>query len=150
MLLKWCTQYVSKFRKLSSVVAGEEKVSFHSNSREAISENVQTPIQLCSYHIQAELCSKSFKLGVSRTRSENFQIYKLGFTKVTEPDIKLPTFVGSWIKQGSSRKNIYFCFIDYAKTFVWITTNCRKLRDGSKRSPYLSPEKPVCRSLSNS
>ena len=23
-------------------------------------------------------------------------------------------------------KNIYFCFIDYAKTFVWITTNCGK------------------------
>ena len=24
-------------------------------------------------------------------------------------------------------KNIYFCFIDYAKVFVWITTNCGKL-----------------------
>ena len=23
-------------------------------------------------------------------------------------------------------KNIYFCFTDYAKTFVWITTNCGK------------------------
>ena len=22
--------------------------------------------------------------------------------------------------------NIYFCFIDYAKAFAWITTNCRK------------------------
>ena len=25
------------------------------------------------------------------------------------------------------QKNIYFCFIDYAKAFVWITTNCGKL-----------------------
>ena len=24
------------------------------------------------------------------------------------------------------QKNIYFCFIDYAKAFVWITTNCGK------------------------
>ena len=24
------------------------------------------------------------------------------------------------------QKNIYFCFIDYAKAFLWITTNCGK------------------------
>ena len=23
-------------------------------------------------------------------------------------------------------KNVYFCFIDYVKTYVWITTNCGK------------------------
>ena len=33
-----------------------------------------------------------------------------------------------WIieKAREFQKNIYFCFIDYAKAFVWITTNCRK------------------------
>ena len=31
--------------------------------------------------------------------------------------IKLPASVGSLKKQESSRKNIYFCFIDYAKAF---------------------------------
>ena len=34
-----------------------------------------------------------------------------------EPEIKLPTSAGSWKKQESSRKNIYFCFTDYAKAF---------------------------------
>ena len=34
MLLKYCTQYASKFGKLSSAVAGLEKVSFHSNPKE--------------------------------------------------------------------------------------------------------------------
>ena len=29
----------------------------------------------------------------------------------------MPTSAGSWKKQESSRKNIYFCFIDYAKAF---------------------------------
>ena len=31
-----------------------------------------------------------------------------------------------WIikKASEFQKNIYFCFIDYAKAFVWITTNC--------------------------
>ena len=33
-----------------------------------------------------------------------------------------------WIieKAREFQKNIYFCFIDYAKVFVWITTNCGK------------------------
>ena len=33
-----------------------------------------------------------------------------------------------WIieKAREFQKNIYFCFIDYAKAFVWITINCRK------------------------
>ena len=37
--------------------------------------------------------------------------------KAEEPEIKLPTSAGSWKKQESSRQNIYFCFIDYAKAF---------------------------------
>ena len=33
-----------------------------------------------------------------------------------------------WIveKAREFHKNIYFCFIDYTKAFVWITTNCGK------------------------
>ena len=30
------------------------------------------------------------------------------------------------IEKGRVQKNIYFCFIDYAKAFVWITRNCGK------------------------
>ena len=47
----------------------------------------------------------------------NFLIVKLVLEKAEEPEIKLPTSAGSWKKQESSRKNIYFCFIDYAKAF---------------------------------
>ena len=47
----------------------------------------------------------------------NFQMFKLALQKAEEPKIKLPTFAGSLKKQESSRKNIYFCFIDYAKAF---------------------------------
>ena len=33
-----------------------------------------------------------------------------------------------WVieKAREFQKNIYFCFIDYTKAFVWITTNCGK------------------------
>ena len=34
--------------------------------------------QLCSFHMLARLCSKSFNLGFSSTWTENFQVYKLG------------------------------------------------------------------------
>ena len=59
-----------------------------------------------------------------------------------------------WImeKAREFQKNIYFCFIDYAKAFDCVDHN--KLenseRDWNTRSPDLPLEKPVCRSGSNS
>ena len=47
----------------------------------------------------------------------NFQMFKLVLELAEEPEIKLPTSAGSSKKQESSRKSIYFCFIDYAKAF---------------------------------
>ena len=37
--------------------------------------------------------------------------------KAKEPEIKLPTSVGSLRKHQSFQKNIYFCFTDYTKAF---------------------------------
>ena len=42
---------------------------------------------------------------------------------------KLPTYVGSSKKAREFQKNIYFCFIDYAKAFVWITANWKILQE---------------------
>ena len=50
-------------------------------------------------------------------------MFKLVLEKAEEPEIKLPTFAGSLKKQESSRKNIYFCFIDYAKAFDCVDHN---------------------------
>ena len=43
--------------------------------------------------------------------------------KAEEPEIKLPTSTGSSKKQENSRKNIYFCFIDYVKAFDCVDHN---------------------------
>ena len=60
-----------------------------------------------------------------------------------------------WVREKARefQKNIYFCFIDYAKAFDCVDHN--KLwkissRDGNSRPPDLALEKPVSRSESNS
>ena len=53
-------------------------------------------------------------------------MFKLELEKQEEPEIKLPTSFGSSKKQ-EFQKNIYFCFIDYAKAFDCMDTiNCGK------------------------
>ena len=49
-------------------------------------------------------------------------MFKLDLEKAKEPEIKLPTSVGSSKKQESS-KSIYFCFIYYAKAFNCVGYN---------------------------
>ena len=84
--------------------------------------------------------------------NQNFQMFKLDLEKAEEPEIKLPTSLGSSKKQGSSSKTSTSVFIDYAKAFDCMDHN--KLenseRDGNTRTPDLPPEKSVCRSRSNS
>ena len=50
-------------------------------------------------------------------------MFKLDLEKAEEPEIKLPTSTGSQKKQDNTRKTSTSA-IDYAKAFVWITTNC--------------------------
>ena len=52
----------------------------------------------------------------------NFQMFKLVLEKAEEPEIKLPTSAASSKKQ-ELQKNIYFCFIDYAKAFHCVDHN---------------------------
>ena len=49
-------------------------------------------------------------------------MFKLVLEKAEEPESKLPTSAGSWKKQ-EFQKNIYFCFIDYAKAFDCVDHN---------------------------
>ena len=47
----------------------------------------------------------------------NFQMFKLDLEKAKEPEIKLPTPL-DLKKESEFQKNIYFCFIDYAKSLI--------------------------------
>ena len=77
-------------------------------------------------------------------------MFKLDLGKAEKPEIKLRTSVGS-SKKREFQKNIYFCFIDYAKDFDCV--DHKKLenseRERNTRPPDLPPEKSVCRSRKN-
>ena len=57
----------------------------------------------------------------------NFQMFKLVLGKAEEPEIKLPTSVGSSKKQESSREKSTSALLIMPKLLtMWITTNCGK------------------------
>ena len=85
-------------------------------------------------------------------------MFKLDLEKAEEPEIKLPTSVGSQKKHENPRKtSILASFTTLKPLTVWITTNCGKFL---KRWDYLTTlsasyrdfhtEKSVCKSRSNS
>ena len=127
MLWKCCTQYVSKFGKLSNDHrTGKGQLSFQSQ-RKAMPKNAQTTAQLHSSHTLLKYCSKFSKPGFSNRSTMNFQIFKLVLEKAEEPEIKLPTSAGSWKKQESSRKTSISALLTMPKPFtVWITINWGK------------------------
>ena len=93
---------------------------------------------------------KIFQASLQQYMNLELQMFMLDLENAEKPEIKWPTSAGSSKKQ-EFQKNIYFCFIDYAKAFDCVDHN--KLenseRDGNTRPPYLPPEKSVCRSRSN-
>ena len=86
MLLKCCTQYASKFEKLSSGHKTKEGQFSFQPQRRAMPKDVQTTVQLHSFHMLARLSSTSFKLNFSSIWTKNFQMYMLGFTEPEEPE----------------------------------------------------------------
>ena len=127
MLWKCCTQYASKFGKLSKVHrTGKGQLSFQSQ-RKAMPKNAPTTAQLHSSHTLAKWCPKFCKPGFNSTWTMRFQMFKLDLEKIEEPEIKLPTSVGSSKKQESSRKTSTSALLTMPKTLtVWITMNCGK------------------------
>ena len=123
MLLKYCTQYASKFRKLSGGHrTGKGQFSFQFQRR-AMPKNVQTTTQLHSFHMLSKLFSKFAKLGFNSMWTENFQIFKLDLEKAEKPEIKLQTSVGSSKMQESSRKTSTSAFFFLNLFSFWYPVN---------------------------
>ena len=75
--------------------------------------------KVCSNYHTIALISHASKVMLKSLQAKlqqymNFHMFKLDLGKAEAPEIKLPTSIGSSKKQ-EFQKNIYFCFIDYAK-----------------------------------
>ena len=130
MLLKCCTQCANKFGKLSSDHRTKKSQFSFQSQRKAMPKNVQTTAQLHSSHMLAKLCSKFSKPGFSSTWTMNFQMFKLDLEKAKEPEIILPTSVGSLKRQENSRKTSTSASLTMPKPLTaWITTNWKILQE---------------------
>ena len=97
--------------------------------------------------MSARLCPKSFKLGFSIIWTKNFQIFNLGLEEEKRDQIANI----HWIIEKAREFQKNLCFIDYTKVFGGPQqTVGNSSRDGDTKQPYLSPEKSVCRTRTNS
>ena len=111
--------------KNSAVATGPEKVSFHANPKERQCSNYCT-IGLSSH--ASRIMLKIQQARVQQYMKRELPDVQAGFRKGRGTRDQMANI--RWIikKAREFQKNIYFCFIDYAKKplTVWITTNCGK------------------------
>ena len=150
MLWKCCTQYGSKFGKLSSGHGtGKCQFSFQSQ-RKAMPKNAQTTTQLHSSHISKVM------LKILQARHNmwtlNFQMFKLDLEKAEEPEIKLPTLLDHGKSKRVPEKHLLLLY--WLCQNLWLCGSQQTVenseRDGNTRPPDLPPEKSVCQSGSKS
>ena len=99
MWLKCYTRYASKFGKVSSGHRTRKGQFLFQWQRRAMPKNVHL---LISRTNKAILKIRQARL--QRYVIQKFQMYKLDLEKAKEPEIKLPTFVGSLEKQKNSTR----------------------------------------------
>ena len=136
----------------SAVATGLEKVSFHSNPKERQCQRMFRLLYNCPHLFVSKVMFKILQARLQQYVNQELPDIQAGFRKGRGTRDQISNI--HWIikKAREFQKNIYFCFIDYAKAFNCVDHN--KLenseRDGNTRLPVLPSEKSVCRSRSNS
>ena len=144
MLLKCCTQYASKFGKLNSGHrTGKGQFSFQSQRRTMPKNIHYHTITLISH--ASKIMLKILQSRLQQYVNGEFLDVQAGFRKGRGTRDQIANIHCIIEKTRELEKNIYFCFIDYAKAFDCVNHNNLEnwSRDGNTRPPYLSPEKPV-------
>ena len=127
MLWKCCTQYASKFGKLSSGCRTGKGQFFTPISKKGNAKE-------CSNYCTIALISHASKvmLKILQARLQQYVncellMFKLVLEKPEEPEIKLPTSAGLLKKQESSRKTSISALLTMPEPLtMWITINCGK------------------------
>ena len=123
MLGKCCTQYAGKFGKLSSGHrSGKGQCSFQSQ-RKAIPKNAQTTAQLQLISHASKAMLKILQARLQQYVNRELPDVQAGFRKGRGTREQIANI--HWIieKARELQKNIYSCFIDYAKAFDCVDHN---------------------------
>ena len=114
-------------------------------------KNAQTTAQLHSSHA-SKVMLKILQARLQQCVNCELPDVQAGFRKGRGTRDQIANICWIIKKAREFQKNIYFCFIDYAKAFNCVDHNklWKILRDGNTRPPDLPLEKSVCRSGSNS
>ena len=117
MLWKCCTQYVSKFGKLSSGHGtGKGQFSFQSQ-RKAVPKNVQTTAQTALISHSSKVMFKILQAWLQQYVNCELPDVQAIFRKGRRTTDQTANILLIIEKAREFQKNIYFCFIDYAKAF---------------------------------
>ena len=147
----------------SSVATGLEKVSFHSNPKERQGQRMLKLLHNSNHLTHFKVMLKILQAWLQQYVNCELPDVQAGFRKGRGTRDQIATIFWIIKKAREFQKNIYFCFIDYAKAFDCVdhkncgkfwkrweyqtTINCGKFW---KRWEYHLPlEKPICRSGSN-
>ena len=96
--------------------------------RKAMPKNVQTTIQLHSFHMLARLCSKSFKLGFSSAWTKKFQMYKLDWKRQRNQRSNCQQSLDPEKAKFQEKKTFTSVFLIMPKPLnVWITKKLWKI-----------------------
>ena len=136
-LWKCCTQYASKFGKLSSAhETGKGQFSFQ-HQRRAMPKMFYHTIALMSYASKVML--KILQAWLQQYVNQELPDVQAGFRKGRGTRDQIANICWIIEKAREFQKSIYFYFIDYTKpSTVWITTNYGKfLKRWECQTPYL-------------
>ena len=127
MLWDCCTQYVSKFGKLSSDHrTGKGQFSFQSQ-RKAMPKNAQTNRTIALISYASKVMLKILQARLQQYMNRELPDVQAGFRNGRGTRDQIANICWIMEKAREFQKNIYFCFIDNAKALtVWITINCGK------------------------
>ena len=136
----------------SAVATGLEKVSFHSNPKERQCQRMLTYHTIALISHTSKVMLKLLQARLQQYVNRELPDVQAGFRKGRGTRDQIADIHWIMEKAREFQKNIYFCFIDYAKAFDCVDHHklWKILRDGNTRPPDLPLEKPVCRSGSNS
>ena len=109
------------------MATGLEKVSFHSNPKERQCQKMFKLPHNCIHFRHWKVMLKILQARLQQYLNRELPGVQAGFRTSRGTRDQIASIHWLIEKARGFKKNIYFCFIDYAKAFVWITTNCGKL-----------------------